>query len=129
MALHVKPGTEWSAVLSRASDRAPEAFGADVLHNLVGGSWQPIGTPERLTSPVDGSELIGLPTLDPKQASEAVRYAADAHAEWGAVPLADRKARVGAAVEAMGRAGGAPQEGLRVRQATVYGVPAIRRTA
>jgi len=54
-----------------------------------------------LISPVDGSDLIGLPTLNPGQASEAVRYAADAHAEWGAVPLAERKARVSAAVESM----------------------------
>ncbi|MDQ3476209.1 MAG: aldehyde dehydrogenase, partial [Actinomycetota bacterium] len=74
MALHVKPGTEWSAVLSRASKRAPEAFGDDVLHNLIGGAWQPIGAPEMLTSPVDSSELMGLPTLNPEQASEAVRY-------------------------------------------------------
>jgi len=101
MALHVKPGTEWSSVLSRATDRAPEAFGSDVLHNLIGGSWQPIGTPEMLLSPVDGSELIGLPTLNPEQASEAVRYAAQGHKDWGEVPLADRKARVLAAVEAM----------------------------
>ncbi len=101
MALHVKPGTEWSAVLSRATDRAPEAFGSDVLHNLIGGSWQAIGTPEMLISPVDGSELIGLPKLDPEHAGEAVQYAAKVHAEWGAVPLGDRKARVLAAVEAM----------------------------
>lgn len=101
MALHVKPGTEWSSVLARAAKRTPEAFGEDVLHNLIGGSWQPIGTPEMLISPVDGSELIGLPTLNPQQASEAVRYAADAHAEWGSVPLAERKAKVSAAVEAM----------------------------
>ena len=101
MALHVKPGTDWSSVLGRAAGRTPEAFGSEALHNLVGGSWQPIGTPEMLISPVDGSELIGLPTLDPQQASEAVRYAADAHKEWGAVPLAERKARVSAAVQAL----------------------------
>ncbi len=101
MALHVKRATEWSAVLDRVTRRAPEAFGSDVLHNLIGGSWQPIGTPEQLISPVDGSELIGLPTLDAEQAGEAVRYATQAHATWGAVALAERKARVSAAVEAM----------------------------
>lgn len=101
MTLHVKPGTDWSAVLSRASRRAPEAFGSDVLHNLIGGSWQAIGTAEMMSSPVDGSDLIGLPTLDPEQASEAVRYAAHVHTEWGTVPLAQRKARVSAAVDAM----------------------------
>ncbi len=101
MALHVKPGTEWSSVLSRVTERAPEAFGSDVLHNLIGGSWQPIGTPEMLISPVDGRELIGLPTLNPEQAVEAVHYAAQVHKDWGEVPLADRKARVLAAVESM----------------------------
>ncbi len=101
MALHVKPGTEWSSVLSRARDRAPEAFGSDVLHNLIGGSWQPIGIPEPLISPVDGSDLIGLPTLSPEQAVEAVRYAAQVHKDWGQVPLAERKAKVHAAVESM----------------------------
>ncbi len=101
MPLHVKPGTEWSAVLSRASKRAPDAFGTDTLHNLVGGSWQAIGAREPLISPVDGSELIGLPTLNPEQAAEAVRYAAQVHADWGTVPLSERKARVSAAVEAM----------------------------
>jgi acyl-CoA reductase-like NAD-dependent aldehyde dehydrogenase len=101
MSLHVKPGTDWSSVLGRAAGRTPEAFGSEALHNLVGGFWQPIGTPEMLISPVDGSELIGLPTLDPQQAGEAVRYAADAHKEWGAVPLAERKARVSAAVQAL----------------------------
>ncbi len=35
MALHVKPGTEWSPVLDRVTQRAPEAFGSDVLHNLI----------------------------------------------------------------------------------------------
>ncbi len=40
MALHVKPGTDWSAVLDRVTQRAPEAFGSDVLRNLIGGSWQ-----------------------------------------------------------------------------------------
>jgi len=101
MALHVKPGADWSSVLARAAQRTPEAFGSDVLHNLIGGSWQPIGKPEMLTSPVDGSDLIGLPTLDADQASEAVRYAADQHTQWGSVPLAERKARVTAAVDAM----------------------------
>jgi hypothetical protein len=32
-ALHVKPGTEWAAVLGRASAVAPEAFGTDRLFN------------------------------------------------------------------------------------------------
>jgi acyl-CoA reductase-like NAD-dependent aldehyde dehydrogenase len=100
-ALHVKPGTEWAAVLGRAAELAPEAFGADRLHNLVGGSWRAIGDPEVLVSPVDGGKLIGLPRLSTGEAQNAVHAAADAHGPWSQTPLADRKARVSAAVDAM----------------------------
>jgi hypothetical protein len=61
MSLHVKPGTEWAAVLGRAADLAPEAFGTDRLFNLIDGSWRPNGDAEVLVSPVDGSKLTGLP--------------------------------------------------------------------
>jgi hypothetical protein len=50
-ALHVKPGTEWAAVLGRAAAVAPEAFGTDRLFNLIDGSWRPNGDPEVLVSP------------------------------------------------------------------------------
>ena len=55
-ALHVKPGTEWAAVLGRASRIAPDAFGTDRLHNLINGTWRATGDPEVLISPVDGSK-------------------------------------------------------------------------
>jgi acyl-CoA reductase-like NAD-dependent aldehyde dehydrogenase len=100
-ALHVKPGTEWTAVLGRASRTAPEAFGADRLHNLVDGSWRAIGEPDVLISPVDGSKLIGLPRVSAGEARHAVHAAAAAHREWARTALADRKARVSAAVDAM----------------------------
>ena len=51
--LHVKPGTEWAAVLGRAAEVAPEAFGADRLFNLIDGSWRPNGDTEVMVSPVD----------------------------------------------------------------------------
>lgn len=101
MSLQVKSGTEWSSVLARAGGHAPEAFGEGRLHNLVGGSWTDNGTLEPLVSPVDGSTLIGLPTIDAGKAATAVAAAADAHREWGQVALVDRKARVSEAVEAM----------------------------
>src|SRR5438270_2861209 len=100
-ALHVKPGTEWAAVLGRAADAAPEAFGSDRLHNLIDGSWRPIGDPETLVSPVDGGKLIGLPRLSAGEAQHAVHASAVAHREWATTPLAERRARVCAAVEAM----------------------------
>jgi len=99
--LHVKPGTEWSSVLGRAAARTPEAFGADRLHNLVDGTWRPIGDPEPLLSPVDGSRLTGLPRVSAGEAQHAVLASAAAHREWAQTPVAERKARVGAAVEAM----------------------------
>src|SRR4051794_26226383 len=100
-ALHVKPGTEWAAVLGRASRIAPDAFGADRLHNLINGTWRATGDPEVLISPVDGSKLVGLPRLSAGEAQPAVHAAAEAHAEWARTPLADRRARVVAAVDAM----------------------------
>jgi acyl-CoA reductase-like NAD-dependent aldehyde dehydrogenase len=100
-ALHVKPGTEWAAVLGRAVDTAPEAFGTDRLHNLIDGAWRPNGDPEPMVTPVDGTKLIGLPRLSAGEAQHAVLASAAAHREWAQTPLAERKARVTAAVEAM----------------------------
>src|SRR4051812_9802501 len=100
-ALHLKPGTEWAAVLGRAADAAPEAFGTDRLHNLIDGAWRPIGDPETLVSPVDGGELIRPPRVSAGEAQHAVHASAVAHREWATTPLAERRARVCAAVEAM----------------------------
>jgi acyl-CoA reductase-like NAD-dependent aldehyde dehydrogenase len=99
--LHVKPGTEWAAVLGRASAVAPEAFGTDRLFNLIDGSWRPNGDPEILVSPVDGAKLTGLPRLSAGEAKHAVLAAAEAHTRWARTPLAERTARVSAAVDAM----------------------------
>ncbi|MGZ4546727.1 MAG: aldehyde dehydrogenase family protein [Blastococcus sp.] len=101
MSLHVKPGTEWAAVLGRAAGLTPEAFGTDRLHNLIDGTWRPNGDPEVLVSPVDGSKLIGLPRLSAGEAKHAVHASAAAHAQWATTPVAERKARVSAAVDAM----------------------------
>jgi acyl-CoA reductase-like NAD-dependent aldehyde dehydrogenase len=100
-ALHLKPGTEWAAVLGQAADTAPEAFGTDRLHNLIDGTWRPNGDPELMVTPVDGTKLIGLPRLSAGEAQHAVHASAAAHRSWARTPLAERKARVAAAVEAM----------------------------
>jgi hypothetical protein len=83
MPLHVKPGTEWAAVLGRAADLAPEAFGTDRLFNLIDGSWRPNGDAEVLVSPVDGSKLTGLPRLSAGEAKHAVHASAVAHGQMG----------------------------------------------
>ncbi|MFC7574935.1 aldehyde dehydrogenase family protein [Klenkia terrae] len=97
----MKPGTEWAAVLGRSSGRAPDAFGTDRLHNLVDGTWRPIGDPETLVSPVDGSKLTGLPKVSAGEAQHAVLASAAAHRDWATTPVAERKARVTAAVDAL----------------------------
>ena len=83
--LHVKPGTEWAAVLGRAADTAPEAFGADRLHNLIDGSWRPNGDPESMVTPVDGTKTIGLPRLSAGEAQHAVHASAAAHRTWAQI--------------------------------------------
>jgi len=100
-ALHVPEFARWEAVLQRSANVAPAAFDGTRLRNLHEGRWQPTGSPSPVVSPVDGTVLVRLPKLDSHVALSAVATAADAHREWGHVPLAERKARVLAAVEAM----------------------------
>jgi acyl-CoA reductase-like NAD-dependent aldehyde dehydrogenase len=99
--LHVPPHLEWQSLLATAATVTGEGFTADGTRNLVGGRWIDAGTPAPVVTPVDGTTLLNLPLLDADQAGEAVRAAAEQHEAWGAVPLAERKARVRAAVDAM----------------------------
>ncbi|MEX5633959.1 aldehyde dehydrogenase family protein [Parafrankia sp. FMc2] len=99
--LHLKPGTSWTDAYARARQVAPEAFDEDRLLNLWGGRWHRTGNPLHSLSPIDGSPIAGPPMIDPDEAREAIRATLDDHKEWRDVPLADRKARVTAAVEAM----------------------------
>jgi acyl-CoA reductase-like NAD-dependent aldehyde dehydrogenase len=101
MVLHVKPGTGWSALYARCVEVAPEAFDADRVRNLWAGDWHRDGVPAAATSPVDGSELAGPPLLEADEARAALRAAADQHRGWSDVPLAERRARVSAAVDAL----------------------------
>src|SRR6266508_5601331 len=99
--LHVPAHLQWQSLLATAATVTGEGFSAEGTRNLVGGRWVDSGTPSPVVTPVDGSTLLNLPMLDADQAGEAVRAATEQHAAWGAVPLAERKARVLAAVEAM----------------------------
>ncbi len=99
MPRHVPARLSPSAVLSRARDLAPEAFVGDRVRNLYGSSWQDAGTPATLTTPVDGTPFAEMGKVDQGTAQLAVAAAAEAHRTWGAVPWAERRARVAEAVE------------------------------
>ncbi|ONH62528.1 aldehyde dehydrogenase [Frankia sp. CcI49] len=99
--LRLKQGTAWADAYGRARQVAPEAFDEDRLLNLWGGRWHRSGSPLHSLSPIDGSPIAGPPMMDPDEAREAIRATLDDHKEWRDVPLADRRARVTAAVEAM----------------------------
>jgi acyl-CoA reductase-like NAD-dependent aldehyde dehydrogenase len=102
MTLRLAPGTAWADVLRRASTAvAPEAFAGDRLRNLYAGEWHDTGTPSPMYTPVDGSLLTHLGRLDAETALGAVRAAADAHHQWSAVDLDERKVRVSAALDAL----------------------------
>jgi acyl-CoA reductase-like NAD-dependent aldehyde dehydrogenase len=97
--LIVKPGTEWSTVYGRCQDLAPEAFHDDRLLSFWGGRWRLEGLPTTAISPVDGSVLTGPPRLELVDATRAVRAGLNEHRTWSLAPLAERKARVSAALD------------------------------
>src|SRR2546429_1274669 len=101
MTLRLAAGTAWDETLRRAVELTPEAFADDRLRNLVSGAWLDSGTPSPLRTPVDGTVLTQLPRLDAEKASAAVRFAAQEHRTWAGTPLAERVARVEAALEAL----------------------------
>jgi acyl-CoA reductase-like NAD-dependent aldehyde dehydrogenase len=101
MSLHLATGTSWAETLDRAVAATPEGFAGDRLRNLLDGDWQDSGTPAGLRTPVDGTPLIQLSRLDAETASLAVASAAAEHRAWSGVPLAERVARVEAALAAL----------------------------
>jgi acyl-CoA reductase-like NAD-dependent aldehyde dehydrogenase len=101
MTLRLAPGTSWTDTLERATAAAPEALAPDRLRNLVAGDWSGAGNRAPLRTPVDGTHLTHLARLDAGTALRAVRHAADEHTSWGATPLAERKDRVSAALDAL----------------------------
>jgi acyl-CoA reductase-like NAD-dependent aldehyde dehydrogenase len=99
--VHVPDHAQWSQVLDRVAKVASRGISGDRLRNLHGGRWQDSGEPSPLVSPVDQSTLGYLSKIDEATALAAVAHAHAQHEEWAEVALADRKARVLGAVEAM----------------------------
>ncbi|MCW2939898.1 MAG: aldehyde dehydrogenase [Actinomycetia bacterium] len=101
MSLILKPGTSWTSAYARCLAVAPEAFDEDRVRNHWDGRWHRDGAPVPATSPVDGTSIAGPPLLSAAPATAAVRASLDRHREWRHVPLAERKARVGAVLDAL----------------------------
>jgi len=99
--LNVPEYATWSSILERVGKVAPGGFDGERLRNLHEGRWQDSGEPSPLTTAVDQTTIGYLPKLDGPTAGRAVAAAAEQHARWSSVPLADRKAAVRAAVDAM----------------------------
>ncbi|MFE0043874.1 aldehyde dehydrogenase family protein [Streptomyces albireticuli] len=99
--LTLKPGTEWATTWQRCLVAAPEAFRGERVLNLWNGTWRPDGRPLPATTPVDGTPIAGPPRLDAATAHRAVRASLDQHRAWRTVPLADRRARVCATLDAL----------------------------
>ncbi|MGB7213521.1 MAG: aldehyde dehydrogenase family protein, partial [Gammaproteobacteria bacterium] len=101
MALRLARGTAWADVYERAVAAAPEAFDGNRPANLIDGQWRAVGAPRPVYTAVDGTMLTELLRVDADTAATAVRAAAAAHREWSRTTLAERKARVSAALDAL----------------------------
>ncbi|MCG5220497.1 aldehyde dehydrogenase family protein [Streptosporangium soli] len=101
MSLILKPGTAWHDAYAACVSAVPEAFHDDRVLNHWGGLWQRDGRPAPDVSPVDGTAIAGPPRLDRSTAARAVRGSVDEHREWRHLPLATRKARVRAVLDAL----------------------------
>ncbi|MEU3840401.1 aldehyde dehydrogenase family protein [Streptomyces sp. NPDC028635] len=99
--LTLKAGTSWAAAWQRCLAAAPEAFRDDRVLNLWDARWHADGRVLPATSPVDGTPVAGPPRLDGDTARRAVRAALDQHRAWRHVPLAERRARVAATLDAL----------------------------
>ncbi|GAB3182395.1 aldehyde dehydrogenase family protein [Streptomyces incanus] len=99
--LTLKAGTSWTDAWQRCLAVAPEAFRDDRVLNLWNAAWQADGRTLPAVSPVDGSPVVGPPRLDRVTAQDSVRAALDQHRAWRHIPLPERRARVGAALDAL----------------------------
>ncbi|MFD3487022.1 aldehyde dehydrogenase family protein [Streptomyces sp. NPDC058665] len=99
--LILKPGTAWSDAWQQCLAIAPEAFREDHVLNLWDATWQSGGRTLPAYSAVDGSPIVGPPRLGAEAAQQAVRASLDQHRAWRHVPLAERRARVGATLDAL----------------------------
>jgi acyl-CoA reductase-like NAD-dependent aldehyde dehydrogenase len=96
----MKPGTAWQDVYGTCATVAPEAFHDDRTLNLWGGRWRRDGLAAPSVTPVDGTTVVGPPRLSCDVANNAVRSTVDQHRCWRSQPLAERKARVSATLDA-----------------------------
>jgi acyl-CoA reductase-like NAD-dependent aldehyde dehydrogenase len=101
MTLRLATGTAWNDVLARAVAATPEGFTDAGPRNLLAGDWTDNGQRAALRTAVDGTVLTTLPRVDAETAHRAVRAAADEHRTWAGTPLAERRARVVAALDAL----------------------------
>src|SRR5262249_4491782 len=101
MTFRIAGGTAWPDVFARARAAAPAAFEGERLRNVVDGAWRTVGRDRELVTPVDGTVPAAGLMLGGAQAAAAVRYAYEEHRGWREVPLAERAARVSAAVDAL----------------------------
>jgi acyl-CoA reductase-like NAD-dependent aldehyde dehydrogenase len=99
MGLKLKAGTDWNTVFQKARSIAPEAFDEQSIRNLINGEWVVLGKSTQHKNPVDQSLIVGPSMLSLAQAEKAVEQAAKQDAQWGKVPLDERKVRVSKAVE------------------------------
>lgn len=97
----VQESDSWTAVLTAARAAAPEIFVGSRLASLVDGRWTAAGATREIRTPVDGAPLVEIDQADLRQADQAVGTAVEQHARWMVQPLAVRRDRVQAAVEAM----------------------------
>ncbi|MEV5608615.1 aldehyde dehydrogenase family protein [Streptomyces sp. NPDC052225] len=97
----LKAGTSWADAWRRCLAVAPEAFRDDRVLNLWNGTWQADGRVLPAATPVDGSPVAGPPRLDGDTAQQAVRASLDQHRAWRHIPLAERRARVAATLDAL----------------------------
>ncbi len=91
----ISPQVDFGFLLQQVRQHAPEVFDAQgQFLNLLEGHWQEPGQPRPYHSPVDGSELGGLPMLTHAVALRAVAAAKNEAATWAANDLDERKRRV-----------------------------------
>ncbi|XXF79412.1 aldehyde dehydrogenase family protein [Myxococcaceae bacterium GXIMD 01537] len=102
MSQAVMVSAEWSLLLARLRELAPEAFDSQgrVL-NLLARQWGSPGEGKPYISPVDGSVMGMLPMMDLPTARRAVEASALEAQEWGRVDLDTRKVRVRACLDLM----------------------------
>ena len=96
------PELSWEALMGQLRAAVPDAFDPDGrARNLISGRWQSAEGTRAYHSPVDESDLGALPFASPASADEAVRFTHREFATWSKVPLAERRRKVAACLDAL----------------------------